>query len=165
MHNPFLLHPQQLQKTWKDLRAEISTDLSLSQKLSLVQKFWNHAPIGSPFLDYLDTGSWPDPWNLIDAKHLDINSVALGMFYTLLLSDDRSWTADRLTLLLIRNGEQCWERLVCMVDDRWLLNYDRQAVVDASEMPNITCLHTYKYDRHKRKIVETDHYHMSQLGA
>jgi hypothetical protein len=32
-------------------------------------------------------------------------------------------------------------------------------------MPSITCLHTYKYDRHKRKIVETDHYHMSQLGA
>jgi hypothetical protein len=165
MHNPFLLHPQQLQKTWKDLRAEISTDMSLSQKLSLIQKFWNQAPIGSPFLDYLDTGSWPDPWTLIDSKNLDINSTALGMFYTLLLSDDKTWTGDRLRLLLLRNRQQCWERLVCEIDHRWLLNYDRHRVVDATEISDITCLHTYKYDMHRRRIAETDHYDMSQIGV
>ena len=89
LDNPFLLHPQHLQKRWKDLRKSISSLTSDLEKLQAVSAFWNLAPISRPYLDYLNSSTWPDAWSLVDTKLLDTNTLALGMFYTLLFSDDK----------------------------------------------------------------------------
>ena len=155
MENHFLLHPQQLQRLWKDLRGSITDELSTTQQLQMVVNFWCMAPISRPYLDYVDISTWPDPWTLIDSKLIDPNVVALGMFYTLLLSEDKSWRADRLKLAMIRNRTDCWERLICVVDERWLLNYTYNRVVDSREEPaDLHAMHIYKYDLHKRNIIE-----------
>jgi len=152
--NPFLLHPQQLQQQWKDLRKSISCDISDIEKLQQVVDFWKLAPISSPYLDYLNVHTWPDAWSLVDFKLLDINTVALGMFYTLLFSNDRVWTTDRLVLALIKNERESWERLVCIVDGSWLLNYDCDRVVDAKNYTDMFFMHMYKYNLHKRCLYE-----------
>jgi hypothetical protein len=154
MHNPFLLHPQQLRQIWKDIRKSLDPAAETVVQLKTVSDFWNRAPTSSPYLDCLDTSSWPDAWILIESKLFDHNTLALGMFYTLLLSDTKQFTADRLKLVWLRNNAESWERLVCIVDDRWLLNYDRENVVDTYLLPDMLCMHTYKYDLHKRRIIE-----------
>jgi hypothetical protein len=156
MHNPFLLHPQQLRQYWKDMRKSFNAADGIETQLKTVSDFWNKAPTSRPYLDCLDTGTWPDAWLLIESKLLDHNTLGLGMFYTLLLSESKQWTADRLKLVWLRNQTESWERLVCVVDDRWLLNYDRDSIVDAYALPDMLCMHTYKYDLHKRRIVEID---------
>ena len=154
--NPFLLHPQQLQKYWKDLRKSISDNSADLAKLNAVSEFWNRAPISSPYLDYLNTATWPDAWSLVDTKLLDTNTLALGMFYTLLLSDDKVWTANRLMLAMLRNKKESWERLVCVVDGRWLLNYDRDQIIDGYEIADMCFMHMYKYNLHVRGFYEID---------
>ena len=155
MENPFFLHPQQLQRLWKDLRGSINSNMPTAQQLHTVVDFWRLAPISQPYLDYVDSSTWPDPWSLIDSKLIDPNVVALGMFYTLLLSEDQSWRSDRLKLAMIRNRTDCWERLICVVDQRWLLNYNYNRIVDGrEETADLHCMHIYKYDLHKRNIVE-----------
>jgi len=154
MHNPFLLHPQQLRQSWKDIRTACDGSMDLISQLQLVSDFWNKAPTSRPFLDYLDTSAWPDPWTLLDSRVLDSNSLSLGMFYTLLLSSDHRVDENNLRLCMMRQPNISWEGMVCMVDDRYLMGYDRLNVVDISLIPDLLVMHTYKYDLRKRCIVE-----------
>ena len=154
MHNPFLLHPQQLRQCWKDLRTSPDGSTDLIKHLQAISDFWNQAPIIKPYLDYLDPGAWPDPWTLLDSKLLDKNSLSLGMFYTILLCNDANIKNIRVTLSMMRQPSISWEGLVCVIDDRWIMGYDNNAVVDLYSIPDLRVMHTYKYDLRKRCIQE-----------
>jgi len=154
MNNPFLLPPAQLRQSWKNLRNSIDTSLPVMDILQTVSKFWNLAPTSRPYLDYLDPDAWPDPWTLLDSKILDSNSISLGIFYTLLLCNDSRIENKNLKLAMMRDPMISWEGLVCIVDDRWVIGYDTSTVVDTHSIPDMLCMHTYKYDLQKRRVVE-----------
>lgn len=162
MHNPFLLHPQQLRQLWKDLRKTLIISDDLDKQLQAVSDFWNQSPISKPYLDYLAPRSWPDAWTLLDTKLLDKNSLSLGMFYTLLLCEHGQFGLDRLLLAMMRQPSQAWEGLVCVVDSRWILGYDMDMVCDLDAIPDMHVMHIYKYDLQKRCIKEIPT-HSSQL--
>jgi len=154
MHNPFLLHPQQLRQQWKDLRVSVSNIPTLLTQLQTVSAFWNQAPTGKPYLDYLAPQQWPDAWMLLENKMFDRNSLSLGMFYTLLLCDNKHFTPDRLQLAMIRQPSQYWEGLVCIVDNQLVIGYDRDKVCHLTELQDVRVMHMYKYDLQKRYIKE-----------
>ena len=154
MNNPFLLPPAQLRQSWKNLRNSIDISMPVMDILQTVSKFWNLAPTSRPYLDYLDSASWPDPWTLLENKNLDSNSINLGIFYTLLLCNDTRIDNQNLRLAMMRDPMICWEGLVCIVDDKWVIGYDTNAVVDIHSIPDMLCMHTYKYDLQKRRVVE-----------
>jgi len=158
MHNPFLAHPQQLRQHWKDLRSSLVGIDDTLRQLQSISDFWNQAPISKPYLDYLDPESWPDPWTLLETKIFDKNSLSLGMLYTILLCDDAKVKKISVKLAMMRQPTISWEGLVCVVDDRWLMGYDNNSIVDLYSIPDLRVMHTYKYDLRKRCIIEINEF-------
>ena len=61
----------------------METELALKQ----VAELWAKCPTTSGYLDYADCTDWPDPWTLVNNNHYCDIAVALGMFYTIYLSE------------------------------------------------------------------------------
>jgi len=129
MDNPFLNGPKHLGSKWRDLRSNLKEGKTDLEHLSLVVDFWSKAPIVNPFLNWDDTTTWLDPWELISEMTFDISSIALGMEYTLLLSDDQRWTSDRLKPCLINLKDRSHQYIVLVVDDRYVLNHSYNMVI------------------------------------
>lgn len=130
MQSPFIYGSKSSLKYWKDLRQSLSGDMDDVAQLKSVVSYWSKAPTTVRSINWDRPGEWPDPWQLIFNGNFDESSVALGMFYTLLLSSDGRWTSDRLALALILDKERQIQQLVLEVDHRWLLNLDYNSVVD-----------------------------------
>jgi len=102
----------------------------------------------------MDPASWPDPWTLLDTKILDKNSISLGMFYTILLSNDDAIKNMDITLAMMRQPRLSWEGLVCVIDGQWIIGYNHNAVVDLDSIPDLHVMHRYKYNLRKRCVEE-----------
>ena len=147
MHNPFLESPANLRKEWKQLRNSLTTDLSDSEHLDIVAKWWSRCPISTQWLDYDHTDTWPDPWELITTKHLDNSAISLGIEYTLLLNGDGRWTSDRVQVWLASDVGRTMQHLVTVVDNKLVLNATYAKVVDLDN--NLIVHSRYKYDGKK----------------
>ena len=147
MVDTFTNGSQHLMHAWKRLRSELSSDLSDRDHLSMVTDFWSHSPISSRTLGWNDPASWPDAWSLMHLADFDESSVALSMFYTLSLSNDQRWNDGRLSLILIKDLVREIQRLVLMVDQKWILNLEYNTILDAcAPMPGFTVQQRYSYD-------------------
>jgi hypothetical protein len=78
--------PHQLMFEWKNLRRRVSK-LPVDQAISEVNHFWSYAPFVSRYLDPHTANDWPGPWELVEDNYFCDLAKALGMFYTLYLSD------------------------------------------------------------------------------
>lgn len=122
MDNPFLSGPKQAIQMWRNFRAQLTEDKTDEDHLNMVSAFWAKAPLVVPYLNWDDTTTWPDPWELISERKFDPSSVALGMEYTLHLSDDGRWTPDRLQLVLATSNDRTSQNLMLIVDGQYVLN-------------------------------------------
>jgi len=71
---------------WKSFRRHIGT-LSLEQALAECQEFWQSAPFTPYYLDHTELDKWPDPWQLVYENYYCDLAKALGIVYTLYLSE------------------------------------------------------------------------------
>lgn len=129
MDNPFLGGPKHLAAKWRDLRSSLTDDKTDIEHLSAVAEFWSKAPIVNPFLNWDDTKTWSDPWELISEMTFDVNSIAIGMEYTLLLSSDQRWSSDRLKPSLAYLKDRSNQYMVLIADDRYVLNHAYNMVI------------------------------------
>lgn len=132
MQSPFIHGSKSSLKNWKELRNSLSVGMTDMEQMTAVVSYWSKAPIMARSLNWDGPKEWPDPWKLIFDGDFDESSVALGMFYTLLLSDDGRWNTSRLSLILVLDRERQAQRLVLEVDSRWLLNLDYNSIVDGN---------------------------------
>lgn len=147
MNNPFMDGKKSLPRAWRNLRSLLTAELEDLSHLSMVCDFWKKTPVRARLLDWDSPSSWPDPWELMHEADFDESSVALGMFYTLVLSEDQRWSSDRLKLLLIRDREMEIQRLILMIDDRWLMNLDHGMIMEKDQiMPQLLVQQRYRYD-------------------
>ena len=147
MNNPFMNGKKSLPKSWRNLRSTLTSDLRDIDHLTIVCEFWKQAPIRARVLDWDAPSIWPDAWTMMHEAEFDESSLALGMFYTLLLSEDQRWTADRLKLMLIRDHGMQIQRVVLMIDDRWLMNLDHGRIMEKDGiMPQLMVQQRYRYD-------------------
>ena len=144
MHNPFIESPSQLRKDWKQLRTMLTADLTDQQHLDMVVKWWAMAPITRDWLNWDDTSTWPDPWELMATKNLDYSAIALGMEYTLFLGADGRWTPDRIHLRLASDTGKTMQHLVVIVDNKFILNFYHATVADTSD--GLVTYAQYQYD-------------------
>jgi hypothetical protein len=70
---------------WKKFREDLDL-LDIDQAVQQVGDFWQKCPFIPFFLDYDNTESWPDPWQLITENYYCDLAKALGMLYTLHLT-------------------------------------------------------------------------------
>lgn len=69
---------------WKNFRNSLETSQTPFED---VIAFWSKAPFVNPYLDSNDYKSWPDPWHLIIDGRFDDLAIALGIAYTLKLTE------------------------------------------------------------------------------
>ena len=153
MENPFLGNPKQLAKTWRNLRAQLTSDKTDIQHLEIVAKFWSRSPISAPFIDWDNPSTWLDPWELMYEDIFDAIAVAIGMEYTLLLADDKRWTSDRLQLILACTEDTSVQQLMLVVDNKWLLNCEHATVLLLNDKTQIVIQQKYSYTNKTHVIV------------
>ena len=163
MCNPFLNGPKQLNQHWRDLRSQLSRDKSDLEHLDLVVKFWAKAPIVNQFLDWDHPDTWLDPWELMLSGKFDESSISLGMEYTLLLSDDGRWTADRLTPAFVCLSDRSMQYIVLLVDNKYVLNLRYNTVVELEKVANEFAIYQFYRYTNKSHIIVNDN--LSQMIA
>lgn len=163
MNNPFLLGPRQLNQSWRDLRASLTADLSDTDHLNLVAKFWSMAPLSSPFTDWDNPQSWPTAWELINDNDFDSSLVALAMEYTLLLAADKRWTEARLELRLITFVDRSRQDLILSADKNFMLNYSHGKVIELSDVARDFVINQrYGYSNRIHSLIKSN---LAQVGA
>ena len=114
-------------KAWKELRLALETS---EHPLEDVALFWSRAPFVSRYLDPTNPSKWPDPWHLILDNKYDDLAIALGICYTLTLTDRfKDQRVEIHTSMFTGEG-----RYVVVVNDRDVLNLFHREVTNTSEL-------------------------------
>jgi hypothetical protein len=154
MENPFLGGIKQTSQAWRDLRSKLTEDKTDHDHLRMVVEFWAKAPLVTPYLNWDDPTTWLGPWELIAERKFDPSAVALGMEYTLHLSDDGRWTADRLQLVLAATTDRSNQNLILIADDRYVLNHfynEVASIKDASK--DVVIQQRYAYINKAHQVI------------
>lgn len=124
MTNVFILdYPYRL-KSWSTLRSKILS-LPTSEKCIEIDNFWQRVPLINHYLhtDYIR--EWPDPWQLISDNTYCNYARALGMIYTLILTDTKN------IALVEAKDDNSNEVVLVLVDNaKYVLNYWPDTVVN-----------------------------------
>ena len=117
---------------WKQFRDRLETSDS---PLEDVAELWSHAPFVASYLDPNDPEQWPDPWHLVLDLRLDDLAIALGMLYTIKLTQRFIQTKCEIHKLMIPGKDA--EEYVLIVDDRHVLNHACRTVSSVEEIKHL----------------------------
>lgn len=122
--NVFILDYEARLRAWATLREKIS-QLSIDQKCVEIDAFWQRVPLMNHYLhtDYIK--DWPDPWQLISDNTFCYYGRALGMIYTLFLSDTKN-----IELVEAKDDNSNEVVLVLVDNAKYVLNYWPSTVVN-----------------------------------
>jgi hypothetical protein len=140
----FNISNQERLAVWRKFRQSLEP-LSYEDKMKSVSDFWSKAPRVNFYLNPEHVKEWPDPWELItDNMYCDI-AVALGMTYTLALTDGID--PSRLKLQIMRSRQQSLEVNLSVVDQGlYVLNYSQNEVLNISQLPrDLYSLYQFDY--------------------
>ena len=112
--------------SWKAFRESLDS-LSLEECIKTVNKHWWTAPVSSQFYCQSLTENWPKPWELVVKNYYDDIGRALGMLYTIQLSNH---TCDVKLLCGVDDGDEY--NLVLIDDEKYTLNWDTNFYVNTS---------------------------------
>lgn len=119
---------------WREWRSSLA-DMTLDECLKEVATAWAKAPIVNHYLTPDNTDEWPDPWNLInDNIYCDL-AITLGMFYSLILSDNPHLSDD--ISIQIYESKDGWINLCQVNGGLYLLNWESRSVVNISTLPQL----------------------------
>ena len=117
---------------WKQFRDKLETS---ECPLEDVAELWSHAPFVGPYLDPYSPQQWPDPWQLIIDLRLDDLAIALGMLYTIKLTQRFIKTKCEIHMLMIPGKNQA--EFVLVVDDTYVLNHACRTVCDIEKIKHV----------------------------
>ena len=112
--------------TWFDLR---NSSLNDQEFLIEVNDFWQFAPEVKPTFDWREIQNWPDPWDLIREDDQSDLARALGIVYTIILSD-RSHLVEATTLSLCSDTAVLETNLVIVEQGKYVLNWAPRDIVN-----------------------------------
>ena len=117
---------------WKQFRDTLETS---DHPLEDVAELWSHAPFVGAYLDPHSPQQWPDPWQLILDLRLDDLAIALGMLYTIKLTQRFIKTNCEIHMLMIPEKPQA--QYVLIVDHKHVLNHASRTVCSIKEIKDI----------------------------
>ena len=82
------LLPSERLRSWHEFRKEIN-DLDLLSAIQKTNHLWCYAPYVNNYLTTDQIANWPDPWELLYENYYCDLAKALGMLYTLYLSNHK----------------------------------------------------------------------------
>lgn len=142
------LNPDERIRHWRHFRQEISRK-SLESAIKDTVNLWSYAPYVSHYLHPQDLTEWPDPWALVyDNYYCDI-AKALGMLYTLYLSDHYRQDIKSLVLEIYDTPIDTFN-IVNINAGKYILNLEFNTIVNKSSITNEFRLqHSITVDRLK----------------
>ena len=128
----FNLYGNERLAAWKQFRD----NLERSQNPFLdVAELWSRAPFVNPYLDPNNVTEWPDPWHLVLDLRLDDLAIALGMLYTIKLTQRFIDTPCEIHMSMSPNNKETKYFLV--VDNKYVLNKEYKNVVSIDELKDL----------------------------
>jgi hypothetical protein len=118
---------------WKEFREEIADKDNNQNTLLSVQQFWEKVGLIMWCLDYEKPETWRTPWEIIEEDTYSKSTLALMMYWTLVLSNDKKWNDGNLQLKLVQTLTEQEIFMVLIVDNRWLMNYSRNEIIDLNK--------------------------------
>jgi hypothetical protein len=132
-------------RDWKDLRLTIR-QIPLDEVCVKVDDWWQQAPLVNHHLHWADSETWPDPWTLLSENMYCTLTRAIGMCYTLLMSDVYDIQLVQATDL------QCEEHnLVLVGKPKYVINYWPDTVLSTT-LNDFTIIRTLSLEQLKQKI-------------
>jgi hypothetical protein len=117
---------------WRAFRQQLETSETPLTDLAV---FWANAPFVNQYINPYNVKSWPDPWHLIlDDKYDDLG-VALGMLYTVKLTQRFIDTPCEIHTSTLPNERT--PRYSLVVDKKYVLNWDYKEVVKVENLPEV----------------------------
>jgi len=121
---------------WKEFRNSLENSSTAFQD---VAHFWSRAPFVNNYLDPFDSKSWPDPWELVLNDRFDNLGIALGMCYTLQLTDRFKGNKFEIHMSMSQSKKD-W-RYVLIADNLVALNWDFGSISKVEDLPkNLTLI-------------------------
>lgn len=126
--NPFMLSHVERLLVWREFRLELPGFDEMEQ-LEKVATWWAKAPLHHYSIDWDNPENWPTPWELIHENSYCPAALAYLMHQTLALS---GWDPNRLRVVFIRSEDD--QRLVLVVDNRFVLNFSHGEIYDYEDI-------------------------------
>jgi hypothetical protein len=145
--NPFQNTFEERLRSWKNLRLIIRGQ-PLDQACVEVDTWWQRAPLIKHHLHPDDVSNWPDPWTLLSENNYSELTRAVGVCYTLLLSDIMD-----VQLIQGRN-KLCEDHYLVLVGHaKYIINYTPMSVLSTKldEFDNIKNLSLSSIKNHISK--------------
>jgi hypothetical protein len=139
--------PDRLEQ-WKRFRKNIN-ELEFEQALEEVAKFWARAPFTPFYLEQSQPETWPDPWTLIAENYYCDIAKALGILYTIHLSDHNSH--DLRIQVYKQHGTLYQYNLVWVDGGKYVLNLESEEVVNKKSIPD-NLVHVIEYSSTELKL-------------
>jgi len=124
----FDLYGTQRLEAWRSFRDTLETD---EKPFDLVAQLWGQAPFVNNYLDPYYPDSWPDPWHLILDDKLDNLAIALGMCYTLKLTQRFS---DAKVEIYKSTSDKKTSRYYLVVNDTTVFNLEHGQVTSRKSL-------------------------------
>jgi len=122
-HGAWFESPSKRLSMWRDFRKSLDTN-NIIDVCDTVIKWWQTAPLIRIAIDPVNSSQWPTPWEMLHQGDFCENSLALGMSYTIYYANPNI----KNELLYITCREHSLQRLCALIDDKYLLNYERDVI-------------------------------------
>lgn len=122
--------PYERLRSWHNFRKKIS-EQNFEQALQETQHLWSYAPYQAHYLTTDQIANWPGPWELIYENYYCDLAKALGIVYTLHLSNHKPEMDIR-----VYNDPSTKEQynLVFVEQGKYVLNYVHDEVVNKTQI-------------------------------
>jgi hypothetical protein len=117
-------------EAWRNFRKSLDT-LEFESALQQTAEFWTPAPYTPYYLDPDDVESWPDPWTLVEENYYCDLAKALGIVYTIQLSEHQF----ELDIRVYKDPSTMEPHNLVFVDNgKYVLNYIHDEVVNKEQI-------------------------------
>ena len=116
---------------WRDFRLSLETS---PRPLSDLAVFWANAPFVNSYINPYDIKSWPDPWHLVLDDMYDNLGVALGMLYTLKLTQRFTDTFCEIHKSALEGESEPY--FILIVDNEYVLNFVYRECTTKDKLPS-----------------------------
>ena len=128
----FNLYDNDRLTAWKQFRDSLEVS---DTPFGDVAMLWSRAPFVSPYLDPQNPSEWPDPWHLVLDSRLDNLAIALGMLYTIKLTQRFMNVKCEIHTSTLPNEKE--PSFLLIVDGEHVLNFEYGCAVNIKDLNGI----------------------------